>query len=287
MRKVAVVLALAAVAAAAVPAAGAAPDRADDRWVGTGKGLVTVGLTTDQRLVAFRTQTPGETWNLGRITGLRGDDRLVGIDFRVQDKRLYGVGNRGGVYTVSSAAKAVKASQLTVGLSGRNFGVDFNPAADRLRVISDNGQNLRHRLDAPGVRGATVADIALTNSTRPPSRATGVSGAAYTNNDLDPATGTTLFDIDTLNDRVSLQYPANAGTLAPIGTLGVNAGPAAGFDIFHKPKDGTNSGFAALKTGGAYRFYRIDLLGGGTAHFVGAFPAARQVFDIALPFRQD
>jgi hypothetical protein len=33
-------------------------------------------------------------------------------------------------------------SQLTVGLMGNAFGVDFNPAANRLRVVSDLGQNL-------------------------------------------------------------------------------------------------------------------------------------------------
>lgn len=42
--------------------------------------------------------------------------------------------------------------------------------------------------------------------------ALGMTGAAFTNNDLDAAAATSLFDIDTTNDRVSLQSPANAGT---------------------------------------------------------------------------
>jgi hypothetical protein len=32
-----------------------------------------------------------------------------------------------------------------------SFGVDFNPAADRLRIISDAGQNLAHNVNAGGV----------------------------------------------------------------------------------------------------------------------------------------
>jgi hypothetical protein len=36
-----------------------------------------------------------------------------------------------------------------VALQGTRFGVDFNPAANRLRVISDLGQNLRHNIDDP------------------------------------------------------------------------------------------------------------------------------------------
>ncbi|MER5964570.1 DUF4394 domain-containing protein, partial [Streptomyces sp. NPDC002057] len=111
-------------------------------------------------------------------------------------------------------------------------------------------------------------------------------GAAYTNNDLATATATTLFDIDTTNDRVSLQSPANAGTLAPTGGLGVNAGPSAGFDIYYEASNGSNRGFAALNTGGKQRFYKVDVLT-GRATPVGDFPSGRQVVDVALPLNQN
>ncbi|MFD3442280.1 DUF4394 domain-containing protein [Streptomyces sp. NPDC058685] len=64
--------------------------------------LSAIGLTTDQRLVEFPVHAPSRAWSLGRVTGLAGDTKLVGIDFRVQNERLYGVGNRGGVYTLST-----------------------------------------------------------------------------------------------------------------------------------------------------------------------------------------
>ncbi|MFF5454715.1 DUF4394 domain-containing protein [Streptomyces sp. NPDC012950] len=247
--------------------------------------LTSVGLTSDQRLVEFTVTDPSGARSLGRVSGLKGDGKLVGIDFRVQNGKLYGVGDKGGVYTLDDKAAAVKVSQLTVALRGKHFGVDFNPAANRLRVIGDTGQNLRHNIDDPAAPRTTTADGTLTNPTAPPSTALGVTGAAYTNNDLDAATATTLFDVDTVNDRVSLQSPANAGTLAPTGNLGVDAGPSAGFDIYFRPSDGTNHGFAALNTGGKQRFYRVDLLTGRAA-LVGAFPASRQVVDIALPPNQ-
>ncbi|MGW3561218.1 DUF4394 domain-containing protein, partial [Streptomyces sp. NPDC000963] len=38
--------------------------------------------------------------SLGKVSGLKGDGRIVGIDFRVQNGKLYGVGDEGGVYTV-------------------------------------------------------------------------------------------------------------------------------------------------------------------------------------------
>ncbi|MFB6634083.1 DUF4394 domain-containing protein [Streptomyces sp. NPDC056362] len=250
-----------------------------------GHGLIGVGLTSDQRLVGFDVRHPADTWSLGRVSGLRGDTRLVGIDFRVQNGKLYGAGDKGGVYTVNSDAQAVKVSQLTVSLQGRSFGVDFNPAANRLRVISDTGQNLRHNIDDPAAPRTTTVDVTLTNPTTPPSTALGVTGAAYTNNDLDAGTATTLFDIDTTNDRVSLQSPANAGTLAPTGGLGVNAGPSAGFDIYYQASNGSNQGYAALANGGKQRFYSVDVLT-GKATLVGDFPAARQVVDVALPLDQ-
>ena len=42
-------------------------------------------------------------------------------------------------------------------LSGTAFGVDFNPMADRLRVVSDAEQNLRANADT----GATTTDATL------------------------------------------------------------------------------------------------------------------------------
>ncbi|MEU4539698.1 DUF4394 domain-containing protein [Streptosporangium sp. NPDC023825] len=287
--------------------AGSAPAMA-----GLRPGIDVIGLTGDQRLVGFEIRSPGRTRDLGRVRGLAGDTALVGIDYRVRNGKLYGVGNQGGVYTLSGPARAVKVSQLTVPLSGVDFGVDFNPAADRLRVISDTGQNLRHNLDDPAgapAAGQTVADGPLTGpQTRPPSDpptapaagapgdpsfapvvaeavATGVSGAGYTNNDLSPATATTLFDVDTTAARVSLQSPANAGTLVATGNLRVAATGAAGFDVHSSLRNGvtvSNSAFAALKVGGRYGFYGINLLTGAVNYNYGLFPANRQVRDIAI-----
>jgi hypothetical protein len=255
--------------------------------------LKVVGLTGDQRLVTFRTDRPQAAAPLGTVSGLRGDRRLVGIDYRVQNNTLYGVGDQGGIYTLSTRnAFASKVSQLTVPLQGQNFGVDFNPAANRLRVISDTGQNLRHNIDDPAgapARGVTATDGTLTNPPVPPATtgatATGVTGAGYTNNDLDANTATTLIDIDTAQDQTSVQSPANAGNLAPTGKLRVDVGPSAGFDIYYSAANGSNTGYAALQAGSGYSFYRVNLLT-GKAILVGSFPGQRQVVDVALPLNQ-
>jgi Domain of unknown function (DUF4394) len=292
-------LLLCAVSVLAVPAV-ASGRQADDRYRtddgdrrSDRRSLQVVGLTSDGRLVRFDAATPGRTRGIGRVKGLTGDMSLVGIDYRVQDGKLYGVGNAGGIYTISTAdATAAKVSQLTVALTGTSFGVDFNPAANRLRVVSDTGQNLRHNLDdatatTPPLAGATVADATLTvpPATTP---AMGIGAAAYTNNDLDPNTATTLLDLDTMADQVSVQSPANAGLLAATGKLLVDAGPVAGFDIYSRTSAGTtqgNQGFATVSVLGRYGFYKVNLLTGAASR-IGSFRPAAQVTDIAIPLDQ-
>ncbi len=242
------------------------------------------GLTVTGRLVSFDLTSPQHPRVIGKITGLAGDTRIVGIDYRVQDGRLYGVGNRGGVYTISRTAKAAKVSQLTVPLDGRTFGVDFNPAADRLRVVSDTGQNLRHDVNAGGV---TIVDTTLTypaTATAPATTGLGVTGSAYTNNDLDASTSTTLFDLDTALDQVVLQAPANAGLLSATGKLGVDAGSDAGFDIFSRQGGDTttgNKGWATLQVNGKRHLYSVSLLTGSVDH-AGRFPDWAKVTDLAV-----
>lgn len=251
-------------------------------------GLKAIGLTADQRLVAFRVDRPGAAVPLGKVGGLKGDTKLIGIDYRVQNNKLYGVGDKGGIYTIREVgAKATKVSRLTVALQGKAYGVDFNPAANRLRVISDTGQNLRHNLDDPQgapAAGTTAVDGTLTNPPIPPATAgttaQGVTGAAYTNNDLDTTTATTLFDLDTTQDQISVQSPANAGNLAPTGKLGVDAPLHSGFDIYSSTRSGANAGYAVT----GKRVFSVNLLT-GKASPTGSFGKGR-VVDLAIPLRQ-
>ncbi|MFD9935660.1 DUF4394 domain-containing protein [Streptomyces massasporeus] len=243
------------------------------------------GISGDGTLMAtFTTDRPQVLDWVRVVTGLSGDTGLIGIDFRVQDGLMYGVGNKGGIYTIKTPPATTdvvvtKVSQLQYVLHGANFGVDFNPAADRLRVISDNGQNLRHNLGDH----STVQDL---NLTTPPAEGTtkGVSAAAYTNNDLNAATATTLVDINTTTDQVVLQSPANNGTLAPTGSLGIDAGINAGMDIYSTLSGGKtvdNVAFASLTPNGAGTpsLYGINVFT-GQATSIGQFPL--NITDLAI-----
>lgn len=260
-----------------------------------GDRLAAIGLSSGGRkLVSFRTSDAGDVRTIGTVR-LVGDTRLVGIDYRVQNGKLYGVGDKGGIYVLDTRnAAARKVGQLTVALEGSNFGVDFNPAANALRIVGDTGQNLRQPFagatdpDAPN--GATVVDGRLTNPATAPATGTvpanGVSGAAYTNNDLNADTGTVLYDIDTVLDQLDIQSPANAGTLALVGKLRADAGSDAGFDIYSTVRDGRSvavQGWATLTVNGSSRLYFVNLAT-GQASDRGSF--GRSVTDLAIGLNQ-
>ena len=89
---------------------------------------------------------------------------------------------------------------LSVALAGASFGA-FTSIPRRIAANcgSDTGQNLRHNVNAGGV---TLEDGFLNYT--PGTPALGISGAAYTNNDLDALTATTLFDLDTTLDEIAI-----------------------------------------------------------------------------------
>jgi hypothetical protein len=251
-------------------------------------GLPAFGITSDGGLMAsFDTNNPAVLNWVAVPTGfVCGETFLIGIDFRVQDGRLYALGNRGCIYTVTlpvpdsvpPIVSLTHVSQLSVPLEGTNFGFDFNPAADRLRIVSDTGQNLRHDLNTH----VTAVDGRLSSGPNT-ATVTGISAAAYTNNDVNSSTGTTLFDINPLTGQVLIQSPANTGFVILTGSLGGPFNPNAGFDIFADLVGGktvSNTAFATLTpSGGRATLFTVELLTGAVSP-VGQFPLP--ISDIAV-----
>ena len=264
--------------------ASGSPDRSSfDR----SRTLQVVGLTSDNRLVCFNEYSPQEARSINFVSNLSGGDTfLIGIDFRVQNRLLYGVGNAGGVYVLdTSNAVATLVNRLSVALDGStSYGVDFNPAADRLRITSSKGQNLRHNVNVGGV---TVVDGALNYT--PGVTALGIVGSAYTNNDLSANTATTLYALDSTLDQIALQSPPNSGTLAATGKLTIDATEVAGFDIYSTIRDGVTVEVQALASikaqDGSTGLYSVKLPT-GKATLRGKFDNQNVVTDIAIPLNQ-
>ena len=241
----------------------AAAARADDTRL--------VALTDGNVFLLLSAADPGRVERV-EVKDVRG--ALVGIDCRPSDGRLYGLGTTYDLYTLEPASgAATPVSTLTLPFDGgARAGVDFNPQADRLRLVATSGQNLRANV----TMGATAADAGLAYAAgdRNQGRRPGVTAAAYANNRPNVAT-TRLFDIDAELDVLALQDPPNDGVLVTVGALGVDVGPRAGFDIATDAA-GRDRGFAAW--GGT--LYAIDLTT-GAARPLGPIAGSPDVIGLA------
>ncbi len=229
-----------------------------------------LALCDDGVLLAFRADRPAE---VRRVEPRGVSGRLVGIDRRPADGKLYGISTTNDLYRLDPASGAAsQVSSLTVPFDGdARSGVDFNPQADRLRLVSRDGQNLRVNV----ALGATAVDGPLHYRDGDPGASTRphVTASAYTHNVPD-APDTKLFDIDPDRDVLLLQDPPNDGVLSTVGPLGVDFGPTGGFDIVTDGA-GADQGFAAsgatlyaidLSTGAART---LGTIGDGRASVVG------------------
>jgi hypothetical protein len=207
------------------------------------------------------------------VTGLQTGESLIGIDVRPANQLLYGVGSSSRLYTINpltGAATPVGAAGAFT-LSGTAFGIDFNPVADRLRVVGNTGQNLRL---SPDTGALAATDTAITPA------GTTATGLAYSANGAG-ATSTTLYVIDATSGQLStLGGPGgspspNGGVVSPVGSmgLGTNLDPRLGFDITGVP----DTAYATILTGGTDKLYRLNLTT-GAATLVGTIGTGTTVY---------
>ncbi len=223
------------------------------------------GVSTTNNLVRFDSAAPGAVSTLGAVNFNAGD-RLVGLDFRSSNGTLYALGynattSTGTVYTLNTTTGSILTSQaLDVALNGSAFGVDFNPAADRLRIVSNSGQDLRVNLT--GASPVTTVDGRLSyaagdvNASEPPN----VVAVAYTNSGLGMAAATSLFYLDSALDVLASTTNPNGGVLNTVGATGANPTNTSDLDIF--TSGSTNTLFALFNSSAGSTFRTIDLTTG-------------------------
>jgi Ca2+-binding RTX toxin-like protein len=257
-----------------------------------------VGLTSTDQLVTFDSATPGTTSNPVAVTGLGASETLLGIDYRPATGQLYGLGSTGQLYTLNAttgAATAVGSTPLT--LTGTNFGFDFNPQVDRIRIVSDADQNFRA---VPGTGAAVTPDdtnLAYATGDANAGANPNVAAAGYSGNVASTAS-TTLYVIDTTLDILATQgsgpgvtpvVSPNTGQLSTVGALGFDATDTASLDV---GEDGV--AYAALVQNGssASQLYTVNLTSGAatsvgavgsnlTLKGIAAQPVARTLFALA------
>ncbi len=225
--------------------------------------LVDAGLGV-QSLNSFDSSNPAAATSIAPISGLEMNETLLGIDFRPANGALFGLGSASNLYTVNTVTGV--ASLVGTGFSNvtlpanTNFGFDFNPVIDRIRIVGTDDTNT---VGNPNTGGDTVVTPVFypagdANAGANPN----LVHHAYTNS-VDGATSTQLYAIDS-NLNILVTQANSAGTLATVGGLGIDIDEIGGFDI--DPSDGT--AYAALSVGGVSSLYTINLAT-GTATLVG------------------
>ncbi len=226
------------------------------------------GLTSDNRIVTFNANQPGVILSNSAITGLPTGSLLAGIDIRPATGEIYTVSATGTIFRLAQSGtsfSAVSTGTLVnatggapVTPSGTNFGIDFNPVPDRLRLVSTTDQNLR--INVAG--GSTIVDGNINNGAG--SQDFQLIGAGYTNS-FAGAASTTLYGIDALTSSLVRSTDPNAGTYVntnlsgtaflPLGIL-ATAQTQVGFDILFS--NGINSAYLSANDS----FYSVDLTSG-------------------------
>ena len=206
-------------------------------------------LTSDNALYILK---PGASNYVrgGRVDVSDGGN-LIGIDFRPSDGKLYGLTDRGGLYTIDVSSRSFGATTKVSNVNPRftgGFGalVDFNPVLDALRIIGSNDQNIAV-VNGNTSLGTTAVQTSLSyaqgdvNFGKNPE----VIGGAYNNNYVGATT--TLFymvdhDLDTLvtisNKNATGSSNTGSGLLQTIGSFvdeqgnALNMSPTTDFDIY-------------------------------------------------------
>lgn len=254
-------------------------------------------VTAGGELISFNAGQPQQLLKRQALRGLPAGDTLVGIDYRVARGVLYALSAQGRLYTLDAKTAQLtpvgSGTPLALPLSGPRFGFDFNPAADRIRVVGERGQNLRLHpdtgtvVDGDPARESVQPDGELhyapgdANAGRTPQ----LLAAGYTYNKNNEKL-TTNFALDGAAGLLVMQgsregaQPAvspNTGRLTTIGPLGTGALQDAAFDI----ADLDNSALAALRLAGRTRLYLLDL-GTGHATLLGSIGSGEALHGMAI-----
>lgn len=247
-------------------------------------------ILRDHNLIQFDISNPNQLNSPVPVTGLGPGETLVGIDVRPQTGKLYGLTRSGGgvrLYVISPQTGVAVPLTPTpvqfddgqgnpVAVEGTRFEFDFNPTVDRIRVVTNAGQNFRLNPNTgqiiDGNTGSPTA-VAGVNPDGPINgAATALDGTAYTNNAPNVSV-TTQYTLDAASNSLLIQNPPNSGTQtqprpitlkgSPLDFTAVNGFDIpAGIDVTTANQPASGQGLAVLTVAGTPGLYRIDLATG-------------------------
>jgi hypothetical protein len=256
-----------------------------------------LAVTESHKLLRFNAGQPRKTTTVGTISGMQPNERVLGIDFRVARGVLYALGSSGRLYTIdtkTAEARQVGTEPIAFGFAGNEFGFDFNPTVDRIRIVNDSGQNMRVHPDTaaavdgnPSEAGLQMDGFLAWAPGEPDrdNRKPRIVAAAYTYNKQNEKI-TTNYAIDAQSGSLVTQgskegvMPAvspNTGQLFRVGSLGVSSFNEANFDI----ADVTGAAFVSINYGNASKLYVVNL-DTGNATLIGTIGGGEKVRGISV-----
>lgn len=208
-----------------------------------------IGLVDGKSIVTIDPATRKVT----QKTDIKGAAALLGIDVRPADGTIYGVASDGAIVTIDAkTGQATMKSKLSDMLKpGVVATVDFNPVADRMRLMGSDGTSLRVNVDDGKaiVDGSHKYKDGDANAGKTPK----VVAGAYTNS-WKGTQATALYNIDATTNALVSQAPPNDGVLNTLGSLGITISGPVAFNIVASQPDKND---AWLAHGGS--LYSVDL----------------------------
>jgi len=256
-----------------------------------------LAVTADHRLIRFNAGQPQRLLASVALRGLQPGEQALGIDFRVARNQLYLLGSSGQLYRVKVESGQLEPVGPPVPLpngGAGEWGFDFNPTVDRVRIVNSHGANLRRHPDTgaqldgdPNLPG-TQSDglLHFDPADRHAGQRAEVLAAAYTYNKDDEKLSTN-YAIDAARGLLLMQgsregvqplVSPNGGRLFSVGSLGLKPFTRAQFDI----SDVRNSAYLAVDGQGVGdQLFQVDL-DSGKARRIGPLPGAAALRGMAI-----
>lgn len=246
-------------------------------------------LISGNGLRRFDTATPGTVIPGPNLSGIVAGHTLRGIDFRPRTGVLYALSfnpntDRAQIYTVNLGTGLLTpvGDGFPIATASNNVSMDFNPVADRIRVVAGDGVSERIN---PETGTLPFVDTTIAYAPGDPFEGDNrnLIGIAYSQN-YPGATSSTLYAYDYVNDLITtIGGPSgvpspNTGLMYTVGPTGVVVGEVLGMDI----SDRTGIAYlsARFQAVSGHRLYRANLATGEMT-LLGAFGIA-DVVDISV-----
>jgi hypothetical protein len=255
-----------------------------------------VAVTPSNQMLTFQANEPGKILSKKPLQGLLPTETLLAIDYQVAKGQLFALSNLGRLLKVNNDTAMVTQVGSPVKLPpGQTFGLNFNPTVDRIRLVTDEGHNLRLHPDT----GAQVDGDANTPGVQPD------TSLAYGPGDLlsgnKPRIVAVAYTYNKVNEKITTNYAIdaglgylvvqgsiegaptvvspNTGRLQAIGPLLIDRFDTASLDI----SDVNNAAYLVTnrKAGGESKLYEVNL-GSGQARLIGAIGSTEPVRGMAI-----